>query len=193
LSKGTYYNVIQYSRSAVKAFLKPVLVSKSNIDAAMNKVSSTWREEYSPGEDPIEWLRKWYDWSLDFRNGSTINVTGALQLAYADAMADEDGQYIRQRLHRMSNHNRTEDGQYIAKELETAEAKAFPQIYFLTSRQPEGGADETLNKIDEFDKGRNIPVHSITFSNATADPELKQFGKDLASKTGGFFRSIEQS
>merc|ERR1712194_280665 len=86
-----------------------------------------------------------------------------------------------------------EDSQDMAENAEIAEAKALPQIYFLTSGRPDGGASEILSKIDEFDKGRNFPVHTITLNNATADPETKKFGKDLASKTGGFFRSIEQS
>merc|ERR1712129_421129 len=65
----------------------------------------------------------------------------------------------------------------------------MPQIYFLTSGPPDGGAGQILDKIDLFDNGRNIPVHSIAFSEASADPLNRQFGKDLARKTGGFFRS----
>merc|ERR1712194_818324 len=71
--------------------------------------------------------------------------------------------------------------------------KHLPQIYFLTSGLPYGGAGQFIDKINHFDNGRNIPVNSIAFSNASADPLVKQFGKDLANKTGGFFRSIEQA
>merc|ERR1712194_934506 len=68
----------------------------------------------------------------------------------------------------------------------------LPQMYFLTSGEPDGGASQILDIIDEFDKGRNIPVNSIAFIMA-ADIVAKQFVKDLARKTGGFFRSIEQA
>merc|ERR1719491_2295060 len=64
-----------------------------------------------------------------------------------------------------------------------------PQIYFLTSGQPDGGARQILDNIDEFDNGRNIPVNSLGFI-MPADSKADQFVKNLANKTGGFFRSL---
>ena len=57
--------------------------------------------------------------------------------------------------------------------------RGLPQIYFLTSRQPDGGARQILDKIDELDSGRNIPVNSISWI-MPADAEAKQFVKELA-------------
>lgn len=71
-------------------------------------------------------------------------------------------------------------------------SKDLPQIYFLISGQPDGGAIQILNNINEFDKGRNIPVNSIAFI-ALAGLVAKQFAKDVAHKTAGFFRPIEQA
>lgn len=71
------------------------------------------------------------------------------------------------------------------------ETKVCPQIYFLTSGQPDGGARQTLDNLDVLDCGRKIPVNSIAFIQP-ADSVAKQFAKDLANKTGGFFHSIEQ-
>ena len=39
----------------------------------------------------------------------------------------------------------------------------FAQIYFLTSGKPDGGAAQILDKISDFEKGRNIPVNSNSF------------------------------
>ena len=39
----------------------------------------------------------------------------------------------------------------------------FAQIYFLTSGQPDGGAAQILDKVNDFDEGRNILVNSISF------------------------------
>jgi len=180
LPHGTYFNLIQYSSSAVKLFRDPVLVSRTSIDAAIDKVSSTWRDDYTPGRDPVAWLRKIRGFSLKFHhqfNGSTTNSMEALQLAYATAALPA------QQIEKLTPRD------YEA--LVVTEDK--PQIYFLTSGPPDGGAGQILDKIDQFNNGRYIPVNSITFSNASADPLTKQFGKDLASKTGGFFRSIEQA
>merc|ERR1712129_668679 len=41
--------------------------------------------------------------------------------------------------------------------------KALPQIYFLTSGPPDGGARRILDRISEFDNDRHIPVNSIAF------------------------------
>merc|ERR1719162_2860817 len=46
LPGGTYFNVIQYDGTPVQIFEHAVLASKSNINMAMNKVSSTWRNDY---------------------------------------------------------------------------------------------------------------------------------------------------
>merc|ERR1712086_925504 len=86
LPNGTYFNVIQYDSSAVKIFQKPMLVSKASIDLAMNKVSSTWRDYYRPGQDPVLWLQRLQGFSLKFKRqftGSTTNSMEALHLAYA--------------------------------------------------------------------------------------------------------------
>merc|ERR1712129_688537 len=67
-----------------------------------------------------------------------------------------------------------------------------PQIYFLTSGKPHAGASQILDSIEEFDRNRNIPVNAIALITP-ADLVAKQFAKDVAHKTGGFFRSIEQA
>jgi len=100
-----------------------------------------------------------------------------LRLAYA--AADLPSQQRGERLHTPHDHGAP------------VVTKDTPQIYFLTSGQPDGGADQILKNIGDFDKGRNIPVNSISFI-MPIDPEAKQFVKDLAKKTGGFFRPIEQ-
>lgn len=161
LPDGTYFNVIQYSSSAVKVFQEPVLVSKTNIDAAMERAS--WR--------PCQQNQH------RCSNGGT-NSMDALQLAYATAPADLP--------------SRRTDGDAHNSTGYTTESAATTEIYFLTGGQPDGGAGPILDKIDEFDQGRKIPVHSIAFSMPGGDPVAKQFVKDLATKTGGFFRSIEQ-
>merc|ERR1719162_1479341 len=52
LPHGTYFNIVQYSSSAMKLFPKPVLVSKTHIDAAMEVVSRTWRSSYARWQNP---------------------------------------------------------------------------------------------------------------------------------------------
>jgi len=66
------------------------------------------------------------------------------------------------------------------------------QIYFMTDGQPNGGADPILQKVDGWDNSRKIPVNSIAFIMPGGDPVAKQFMKDLATKTGGFFRAVEE-
>jgi len=184
LPNGTYFNVIRYSSSVVQTFQKPVLVSKISIDAAMERW--TWRNDYTPGQDPVEMLREIKIFGLGIKhrvNRSTRNeAMEALQLAYATAdlplQLAADGQ-------------NTPRGKVLGSLTYTLMKQDTPQIYFLASGRPDGGARQILNKIDEFDNGRNIPVNSIALI-APADHEAKQFVKDLANKTGGFFRSIEQ-
>jgi len=185
LPDGTYFNVIRYSTSAVKSFREPVLVSKANIDAVMEAV--IWRGRYTPGQDPAEFIRHIKIFSLEFKHhlnrGTNINSMEALQLAYATA--ELPFQKIRARLRPRVQHLPHDHEELVV-------AKDFPQIYFLTSGQPDGGARQILDQIDIFDKGRNIVVNSIAFA-MSADPDAKQFVKRLARKTGGFFRSIEEA
>jgi len=137
----------------------------------------SWRGGYTLGQDPVEMLRDIKMFALEFKQqlnrSSTKNTMEALELAYA--MAELPSQQTDDARHTLRNPN-----------------ALLPQIYFLTSGQPDGEAGHILHKINEFDKGRNIPVNSISWITP-ADPEAKQFVKDLASKTGGFFRPIEQA
>jgi hypothetical protein len=66
------------------------------------------------------------------------------------------------------------------------------QIYFLTDGQPNGGTKHILEQIPAWDEGRNIPVNSIAFIMPGGDSKAKQFMKDMAEKTGGFFRAVEE-
>merc|ERR1712194_138982 len=102
-------------------------------------------------------------------NRSTRNeAREALQLAYATAdlplQLAADGQ-------------NTPRGKVLGSLTYTLMTQDIPQIYFLASGRPDGGARQILNKIDEFDNGRNIPVNSIAFIEP-ADHEAKQFVKD---------------
>jgi hypothetical protein len=188
LPEGAYFNVIRYGSFPEKIFQMPVLVSEANINATMDKVSSTWHDDYK-GQDPVQWLRKIQGFASNFKpqfNGSTRNSMEALKMAYAMAnlpSQQTEGDHQRAKQQRAAE---PQDGQKVV-------TKDLTQIYFLTSGQPDGGPDQILKKIDEFDNRRSIPVNSIVFSNSgNPDPLIKQFGKNLAAKTGGFFRSIEQ-
>jgi len=115
------------------------------------------------------------------------NSTEALQLAYATAHLSS--QQVDKRgpapaYFGSLEHTRDRGSLEMIKDL--------PQIYFLTSGQPDGGARQILDNISQLDKGRDIPVNSIAFL-APGDLVAKQFVKDLANKTGGFFRSIEHA
>lgn len=199
LPAGTFFNVVQYGGSVVKIFEHPVLVSQTSVDAALDKVTSTWRDDYSAVTDPLEWLRKLRGFSLDFKHkiiGTSRKTIEALQLAYA--IANLSSQQREESAARKASLDEPEWIQLTPSEYPVLHqglevSKDSPQIYLLTSGRPDGGAGQILGKVEQFDDGRNISVNCITFSNASADPVTKQFGKDLAGKTGGFFRSIEQS
>lgn len=125
--------------------------------------------------DPMEMLRNMKAFALKLKHhlhrSTERNLTEALELAFSSAHLPS---------------RRTDSSQH------TAVNKGAPQIHFLTSGPPVGRASQVLDKIDEFDKGRNIPIHSIAFTSH-ADLATKEFVKNLARKTGGFFRSIEQA
>jgi len=182
LPNGTYFNVIEYSSFTGKIFQKPVLVNKANIDAAMEAVTRTWRSNYTPGQDPTEMHRNIKAFALNFKyqlNPSTkTNSMEALQLAYATAAltSQQKGDW-QDRSHEL-------EGLFVSTN--------SPQIYFLASGQLDGGSHQILNNIKVVDNGRNMPVNSIAFMMPD-DSEAKQFVKDLANRTGGFFRSIEQA
>merc|ERR1712086_302678 len=127
-------------------------------------------------QDPVEMLRTIKAFALKFkhlRRSAKINSMEALQLAYATADLPSQS---------------TDNRQHPLRDYGLAATKDAPQIYFLSSGQPDGGARHIFENIGEFDKDRNIPVNSIAFI-MPADPVAKQFVKDLARTTGGFFRS----
>merc|ERR1711957_804359 len=111
-----------------------VLVSRTSIDAAMDRVGSTWKEDYTPGRDPVAWLQKVHGFSLKFhhqRNGRTRNSMEALQLAYATAALPA------QHTDKLTLHDH---GAPVV-------SKDMPQMYFLISGPPDGGAGQILDKI----------------------------------------------
>lgn len=196
LPNGTFFNIIQYSSAAAKIFQKPVPANKSNIDAAMHQMGKSWRASYIPGQDPVKMLRSFKMFALqlkDHLNQDKRNSMEALRLAYATADLPSGLTHVAQHraLEEMADafHGVSRDlSLWIPEPL--AMAENLPQIYFVTSGQPDGRSTQIFNKIDVFDKGRSIPVNSIAFTQP-ADTVAKQFAKDLARKTGGFFRTIE--
>ena len=138
-------------------------MSKTNIDAAIEAMGIRWTRSYTPGHDAVEMLRNMSVFALKFQN----------------------------QLNRSTRRNATGALKLAYDSLNNIFLD-LPQIYFLTSGEPDGRASQILNSIDEFDRGRHIPVNSIAFITP-ADLAAKKFVNDLAHKTGGFFRSIEQA
>lgn len=127
-----------------------------------------------------------------FNRSSSRNSLEALQLAYTmvdvspqETEIGQQANYDPRSIHarQWATHSTTHYTFDLRKDV--------PQIYFLTSGTADGGSRQVLDRMDELDDGRNISVHSIAFSES-ADLETKQFVKNLAHQTGGFFRSIEQ-
>jgi len=145
-------------------------------------MGTTWRGDYTLGQDPLEMLQSVRVFALGFKHplirSSGRNSLGALRLAYATI--DLPSQQTDNALHTVHDQE------------PLVVPERMPQIYFLTSGQPDGGASQVLDNIDVFDNNRNIHVNSIAFVSP-AYPAAKQFAKDLANKTGGFFRSLEQA
>lgn len=175
LPKGTHFNIVQYSSSAVKVFKEPVLANKSSINAAIQAMGTRWTSNHTPEQDPFEMFRQLQAFALKLKHNLNQSIgrnsTEALQLAYATA--------------HLPAQKPSNEAQEIFPGL------GGPQIYFLASGQPDAGASQVLDNIHEFDKGRNIPVNGIGFITSTEN-DTKQFVKGLARSTGGFFRSIEQ-
>merc|ERR1712106_330152 len=101
-------------------------MGRTNIDAALETMGTTWVSDYTPGQDPLEMLRSITVFTLKFRSPKR-NSMKALQLAYA-AQADLPSQQTDDGQHTLHDHG----GLGMPKDL--------PQIYFLTSGQPDGGA-----------------------------------------------------
>merc|ERR1712106_690278 len=118
-----------------------------------------WTHNYTPGQDPVALLRNMRVFALKFKHQLIRSTKRNSMEALQLAYTSIDNTFLHS-----------------------------PQIYFLTSGVPDGGASQILENIHEFDKGRNIPVNSIAFITP-ADLVTRQFVKDLARKTGGFLRS----
>merc|ERR1712129_112276 len=131
--------------------------STAEIDSAMEAMGIRWTSSYTPGQDVVEMLRNMQVFALKFKH----------------------------RLNQSTRRNSIEALQLAYASVNNI-SLGLPQIYFLTSGEPDPGASQILDNIDELDRGRNIAVNCIAFGNAPADPLTKQFAKDLASKTGGF-------
>jgi len=187
LPTGTYFNIIQYSGGAVRLFQTASLVSRTNIDVAMEVIGTTWRGIYEPGVDPAEMLRTMRAFALKFKHrlhqSTQRNSMEALELAYGTAHFPPQQTVV----NLLSPQN---DVRLVNAPLHRN--RGLPQIYFLTSGQPDGGASYVLGNIHVCDNGRKIPVNAIAFVLPT-DLAAKQFVKDLAHETGGFSRSIEQA
>jgi len=65
------------------------------------------------------------------------------------------------------------------------------QIYFLTDGKPNTPANTILASIPTVPPLSDIPVNGIVFILPGGDPVARQFMKDLADMTGGFFRAVE--
>merc|ERR1712194_796969 len=102
---------------------------------------------YTPGQDPGEMFRDIKVFALEYKyyisRSAKTNSLEALQLAYGTAELRRHPSRDREVL---------------------VVTKDFPQIYFLTSGQPDGGARQILDEIDKLDSGRNIPVNSVSWT-----------------------------
>merc|ERR1712194_838901 len=102
-------------------------------------MGTIWRGgDYTPEQDPVDMLNRLKIFALKFNHrlhrSTSRNSMEGLQLAYATA--DLPSQQEDAQLHTMPDHG------------DLMVTKGSPQIYFLTSGQPDGGARQILDTID---------------------------------------------